>query len=119
MTVLEVKHQGKLKEWQERIMGCRSSGKTVKTWCGEQGISVATYYRWEREIFGKVGREKDGEVPTIVGAPVFAELPAVQTAHTGGARPMITVRTGGIAVDIYTDADKEMLQNIVQALRTC
>ena len=54
MTVLEVKHQGKLREWQERIIECRSSGKPVKAWCQEQGVSAATYYRWEREIFGRV-----------------------------------------------------------------
>ena len=60
MTVLEVKHQGKLQEWQERIIECRSSGKPVKVWCQEQGVSATTYYRWEREIFGRVGQGKDG-----------------------------------------------------------
>ena len=51
MTVLEVKHQGKLRECQERIIECRSSGKPVKAWCQEQGVNATTYYRWEREIY--------------------------------------------------------------------
>ena len=96
MTVLEIKHQGKLKEWQERIMKCRSSGESVKTWCREQGLSVTTYYRWERELFGKAGREKEEEVPMVVGAPVFAEVPAVQAGYRGdGIEPKITLHTGG------------------------
>ena len=119
MTVLEVKHQGKLKEWQERIIACRSSGEPVKTWCREQGISVTTYYRWEREIFGRDGGEKGGEVPMAAGGPVFAELPAVQAGYGGGIDAKIAVHSGGMTVDIYTGADPEMIQTVIQALRSC
>ena len=116
MTVLEVKHQGKLREWQERIIECRSSGKPVKAWCQEQGVSAAAYYRWEREIFGRAGQGKDG---VIAGTPEFAEVRAMQTAYTSGTQPMITVRAGALAADIYPDADKEMIQIVVQTLRLC
>ena len=119
MTVLEVKHQGKLKAWQERVMECRSSGEPVKTWCREQGISVTTYYRWEREIFGRVGREKGVAVPIAARGPVFAEVPAVQADYGGGTESKITVHTGGMSVDIYTGADPEMVETIIQALRSC
>ena len=119
MTVLEVKHQGKLREWQERIIECRSSGKPVKVWCQEQGVSATTYYRWEREIFGRVGQGKDGAGPVIARIPEFAEVRAVQTTYTGGAQPVITVRAGALAADIYPDAEKEMIQIIVQTLRAC
>ena len=100
-------------------MVCRSSGKTVKTWCQEEGVSATTYYRWEREIFGKVSQRKDSTISLAGRAPEFAEVPAVQAAHTGGARPMITVRTCGIAVDIYSDADKEIIQTIIQIMSSC
>ena len=116
MTVLEVKHQGKLKEWQERIIECWSSGKPVKTWCREQGISVTAYYRWEREIFGRVGREKGGEVRMAAGAAVFTEVPAMEAGYT---EPKIRVHTGGMSMDIYAGADTEMIQTIIRALRSC
>ena len=119
MTVLEVKHQGKLQAWQERIMECRSSGKTVKIWCREQGISVTTYYRWEREIFGRGGQENCGGIPKAAQAPEFAEVPVVQAGCTGGKQPMVTVHTGGMWVDLYTGADTEIIQTIIEALRTC
>ena len=119
MTVLEVKYQGKLKAWQERVMECRSSGEPVKTWCREQGISVTTYYRWEREIIGRVGREKGAAVPIAARGPVFAEVPAVQAGYGGGTEPKIRVHTGGMSVDIYTGADPEMVETIIQAMRSC
>ena len=120
MTVLEVKHQGKLKAWQERVMECRSSGEPVKTWCREQGISVTTYYRWEREIFGRVGREKGAAVPIAARGPVFAEVPAVQAGYRGsGTEPKIMVHAGGMTVDIYTGADREMIETVIEALKSC
>ena len=119
VTVAEVKHQGKLREWQERIMECRSSGKAVKTWCLEQGVSVTTYYRWEREIIGRASRGKEGSSSMAVRAPEFAEVPAVQAAQTRGAQPMIRVHTGGMAVEIYCDADREIIQTVIEALRSC
>ena len=101
-------------------MECRSSGESVKTWCREQGISVTTYYRWEREIFGRVGREKGVAVPVAAGAPELAEVPAVEAgSRGGGTEPKITVHTGGMTVDIYTGADPEMIQTIIQTLRSC
>ena len=116
MTVLEVKHQGKLQAWQERIMDCRSSGKTVKMWCREQGISVTTYYRWEREVFSQ---ERCGAVPKAAQGPVFAELPVVQASNRGGIQPMITVHTGGVTVDLYAGADTKIIETIIQTLRSC
>ena len=48
MGVREIKHTAKLSEWSERIRTCRSSGKSVKAWSEEKGITIKSYYRWER-----------------------------------------------------------------------
>ena len=34
--------QNKLALWAERVQACRSSGRTVKDWCKESGISEQT-----------------------------------------------------------------------------
>ena len=72
MTVTEVKHQAHLQEWREQILNCRGSGLGVKQWCAENHLTATTYYRWEREIFGKAQREKVGEIAlapaTLAGA---------------------------------------------------
>lgn len=69
MDVRAIKHAAKLSEWSERIRACRSSGKQVKTWCEENGISVKSYYRWERLY--------------IAEASMQMQLPAGQGSEAG------------------------------------
>ena len=70
MTSNELKHKAKLQEWALTVQECRSSGKPVKQWCTENKIKVTTYYRWEREILGTAGKnrnkpERSGTAPSI------------------------------------------------------
>ena len=37
--------QKKIAVWSERIAACRSSGISVRAWRGENGISIASYYK--------------------------------------------------------------------------
>ena len=57
MDVRAIKHAAKLSEWSERIRLCRSSGVPVKSWCEENGISVKSYYRWERLYIAEAGMQ--------------------------------------------------------------
>ena len=59
MTSNELKHKAKLQEWALTVQECRSSGKPVKQWCIENKIKVTTYYRWEREILGTAGKNRN------------------------------------------------------------
>ena len=56
MGVRALKHAALLQEWSARIMECRSSGMTVKAWCEGQGISIKTYYYWERHFIEQAGQ---------------------------------------------------------------
>ena len=59
MTSNELKHKAKLQEWALTVQECRSSGKPVKQWCIENKIKVTIYYRWEREILGTAGKNRN------------------------------------------------------------
>ena len=50
MTIYDIQNAQKTPIWKQRIIECRSSGKSVKEWCKEQGLDFTTYYRWERKI---------------------------------------------------------------------
>lgn len=43
--------QKKIAAWSERIAACRNSGDTVKVWCQANGVSAASYYKWQKKIF--------------------------------------------------------------------
>ena len=50
MGVQAIKHAVMLQEWSTKIAECRSSGMSVKDWCAEQGITIKTYYYWEKRL---------------------------------------------------------------------
>ena len=57
MGVQAIKHAALLRAWSGRIAECRSSGKTVKAWCEAEGVSIRTYYYWEKRIVAEASQE--------------------------------------------------------------
>ena len=55
--VQEIKLAVRMQEWSARIAECQSSGMSVRAWCNERGISVQTYYRWEKRFVGKASQQ--------------------------------------------------------------
>ena len=118
MTATEIKHAAKRQEWQEKIMECRSSGETVHQWCAERQISLTTYYRWEREIFGKIGRTGTERQALAVTAPEFVEAPAVRSCSAPG-QAIMTLRAGTMEADIYAGAGANEIETVCRALKQC
>lgn len=42
-------HQEKIAVWSERIAVCR--GTSVRAWCEGNGVSTASYYKWQKKLF--------------------------------------------------------------------
>ena len=64
MGVQAIKHAALLRAWSGRIVECRSSGKTVKAWCEAEGVSIKTYYYWEKRIVAEASQEANLPVTT-------------------------------------------------------
>ena len=115
MTSVELKHQAKLQEWAARIQDCRSSGLSVRAWCRQQGVTAATYYRWERELL--TGAQRNGAPPST--AVTFAELPAPKQVSCSVAERCATLHIGNASLDIYSGCEAEQLKMLVELLRLC
>ena len=50
-SLQNISKQNRLEQWSRKIVACRSSGMTVRTWCQKNGISEKTYYYWQRWLF--------------------------------------------------------------------
>lgn len=126
MNTQELKHQAKVQEWKEQVANCRSSGKSVRAWCEENGVGYKTYYRWEREVLKIVGGEyaaRNAETQALV-SPKFAELPAagertMERPKDIGGKAAATVRIGEAIVDFYSDATPTLIQALCQILKSC
>lgn len=95
MTIYDIQNAQKTPIWKQRIIECRSSGKSVKEWCKEQGLDFTTYYRWERKILAHIIPAED--YPTT-------ELPAL----AGGDLPAITKTQNAIVkVELAPDPEEQ------------
>ena len=116
MTVTEMKHTAKRQEWQEKIMECRSSGMSVKQWCEGQGVTTTTYYRWEREIFGRLEKKGKETQALAVSRPEFVEAPVVKPCGLPG-QTIMRLRMGAMEVDIYAGTGISEIEAICRALK--
>ncbi len=115
MTSNELKHQAKLQEWAVRIQDCRSSGLSVRAWCKQQGITITTYYRWERELLAAAGGAPRSSKPAVT----FAELLAAKQMSRNIAECSATLHIGNASLDIYSGCDAEQLKMLVELMRLC
>lgn len=129
MQVNEIKHQAKLAEWKRRIMECRSSGKSVMEWCREKGYTRTTYYRWEREIFGRASRANVSEDQQGPLPPMHVELAELAVANNdrhevqraSGAmtsfNPVAILRVGKVEISLSNCASANLMRQIKELLR--
>ena len=100
--------QNKVALWAERVNVCRSSGRTVKDWCKESGISEQTYYRWQKRLFEMARQQQEGR---------FAEITPERVDHMDWAA--VTVRVAGAEVNIRSGADAATVGMVLRALKSC
>lgn len=91
-------HQKKIAVWRERIAVCRSN---VRAWCEENGISTASYYKWQKKLFCLAAQSP----------PQFAEVCVAPAAKISG-----TVHLGNVSVNIYSGAGAEATSMVLQIL---
>ncbi len=99
-------------------MECRSSGEPVQKWCAEHQTSTATYYRWEREILGRVGRKGKENQALVETAPEFTEIQAVRSCNVRG-QAIMTLRAGTVEVDIHAGAGVGEIEAVCRVLKPC
>ena len=116
MGVKELKHAALLQEWGEKIVECRSSGKSVKDWCSEQGISKKTYYYWEHRYIEKASRQlalpSGGQVGTLTRIDPY-KLP---DDESDTSVPGVTIRHGESSIILLAGVNAESIAELVKAL---
>lgn len=130
MNVNDAKHQARLAEWRMLIAQCRSSGLPVKRWCAENGRDPSTYYRWEREIFGRIknGSDKKMEAlspavcpePPAAQQPVLAELAVAKPTFAASAiqpeperfHATAVIRVGKLEMELSNAVSPRLMQQL-------
>ncbi len=116
MGVQAMKHAALLREWTARFAECRSSGMTVKAWCEAQGLSIKTYYYWEKRVIAQANQEASVSAQTKAGA-LMRVNPDILLS--GGFEPIdtaVTIRHGESVISLPPRSSAEALADLVKAL---
>ena len=114
--VTELKREIMLRDWSARIAECRNSGKAVKEWCAEQGISVQTYYRWEKRFVEKATQQLSLPAPTQAGMLMQVNPDALPSGDTADIGSGVTIRHGESIISLPVGSSAEAIADLVKAL---
>ena len=111
-----LKHAARLQEWSGKVAECRSSGIGVKAWCREHGISLKTYYNWERQIIKEATQQYALPAPTQDGVLMQVNPDAMPSGETVAIGSGITIRHGESIIALPSGSSAEAVADLVKAL---
>ncbi|MCH8515965.1 MAG: hypothetical protein LAT68_06520 [Cyclobacteriaceae bacterium] len=100
--------QEKQQEMIELIERWRQSGKSVKGFCKQEGVSPSTLYYWLKKLNGN---PKDNPMPTKGFVPFSLNESISQVIDP----PMLRVNLpSGVSIDIFQEVDVDYLKRLCQ-----
>ena len=120
MDVQVVTHEVRLQKWIGIVKACRSSGKTIKVWCDENGINYKTYYHWQKKVCLETCRDIETVQKAIPKAlpskenTIFAEL---NVSRNNVGKIAVSVQRDNIHINVYSGADTSTIESVFAALR--
>ena len=140
----DAKHLAMLEEWRARVYECRNSGIPVKRWCIEQGISISTYFRWQRAVwkskeiqtaFQAVSTQQNNglqiaeiTLPAEVEQDQQDQQDMVNLLHQvpenrprvkqSREQPVAVIRNGKLSCEIRNGIDPEILRQIMRLVNS-
>ena len=111
---------GKHCEWAERIRRRRVSGLTVAEFCEWEGVSVASFYNWQKKLRGAKSRRQSVELVTpevrsqrSLQKASFLPVHVMQAGTTAAPATRIEIQlTNGVRVFVPI-LDFETIENTI------
>lgn len=109
MNVKNINDEVKMQQWIGRIKECRESGKTVKSWCKENGICEQTYYAWLKKI--RTLAVENGMVPNV-----HSFVPVPLEKKNENDYDVICITKGKIKIELPSNINESTLMNMIKLL---
>ena len=109
--------QYRLQQWTEQIHACRNrpAGMSVEEWCGEQGITKATYYyrlRCVRETCLE-GLRPGEMVPVSRALMAACQEKEKESSQQGG----LDLEWNQYTIHVTVDTDPSLLASVLRVIR--
>ncbi len=115
MDTRKIANDYRLQQWAEIIVARNESGKSIKDFCRDTGVSRNAYYYWQRklrEIACKdliEAEETKGVVPNG-----WLMLKSTKPQYTDN----LSIEINGCSITVKSDTDPELLKNVCSVLRS-
>ena len=116
MGVQAMKHAALLQEWSARIAECRTSGKSVKAWCNEQGIPIKTYYYWEKKFVTEAIQQVSLPASRQAGLLMQVNPETMPSGEIETIESKVTIRHGESIITLPAGSSAEAVADLVKAL---
>lgn len=121
MTIYDIQNAQKTPIWKQRIIECRSSGKSVKEWCKEHGLDFTTYYRWERKILTSMIPVEDVPALPAPNLPSITEsgnaIIKVELAPDPEERDTVRFSVNGFEFCVSSNVSSSFLARLLEATK--
>lgn len=94
------------RRWRDLIARWKRSGVTVSDFCIDQGVSIASFYAWKRELAAR----DQAVTPTTTPMPTFVPVRVAPPAT------IEVVLKSGVVVRVPVSADPLAVAQLVAAL---
>ena len=115
MDVQKLTHEVRLQQWGRTVKECRSSGKSVKSWCAEQNINIKNLLLLAKESLPgnlrgnlPMNHPQPSLAVNTTRIPVFAEL---RKPDPPSGQLALTIQRNYMEIQIYRGADAAHRRN--------
>ena len=117
----KITHKVRCEQWTSIIKECLASGMSKTTWCREHGISVKSFFYWQRILREEAylttlentltPAVKENPTPTTTD---FIEIKMTDQASssTSPFKPDVVIRRGAVSIEISNTATEELLNKV-------
>lgn len=117
-AVKQKSREVKLKQWTEIVTACRNSGITIRSWCRENGVNEKQYHYWQRKLREMALANIENPAPIVSSSTSIQKFAKVDNivSSPGGKRPHTAIDIGGVKVEVYADANPDVIEASLKAV---
>jgi hypothetical protein len=125
MDIRKATTQVRLERWSQLMRERQTSGLSITAWCEANGVKRQSFFYWQRRLREKslstlALRQEHADASRemaqfIQYQPEEVAEPAAQRTQSA-CQPAVVLHLGCGKVEIYSGADKQIIENTLQAL---
>jgi hypothetical protein len=106
---------GREEFWRRLVAGQPTSGRSIRDWCIQHGVSEPSFYAWRKELARRdaaVNQDRDRGA-----APQFVEFQVDASSNIGASNATIRLFVGDVRIEVDNDFEALALQRVLDVVR--